>query len=377
MASRVGVWAAALVALLGACKGASKTNGTSERTRDAASTSAGVLGPAPSASAKQGRRRLIGEDRAMGTEVTIQVFAPDDAMLPRPAQTLIEAALAEIHRLEKQMSTWIPESEISEVNAHAAERPVHVGPDTLAVLVKSQWASELSGGAFDITFEVMHGVWRFDHDRDGVVPEPAAVAQRRAKIDYRNVVLDRAKSEVRFKSPDTKINLGGIAKGYAIDRMVAILLAGGLEDFSVQAGGDLYAHGHKPDGSPWIVGVRDPRGPAGSFFGSLAVENHAFSTAGDYERTFTKDGKRYHHILDPRTGYPATAARSVTIWANDALTADAIDDGIFILGPERGIPLCEAIEGCGAIVVDAKNEVWVSKRLVPLFQKNRPPTDGL
>ena len=99
-------------------------------------------------------------------------------------------------------------------------------------------------------------------------------------------------------------------------------------------------------------------------------------TAGDHERSFVKDGTRYHHILDPRTGYPATASRSVTVWAADALTADAIDDGIFILGPEKGIPICDAIDDCGAVVVDADDKVWVSRRVVGVFQQNRAPTDG-
>jgi thiamine biosynthesis lipoprotein len=322
-------------------------------------------------------RRLVRDGQAMGTVVTVQLFAPEDATLAKPAETLLDDAFLEIRRLETLLSTWVADSEISQVNAHAAERPVHVGPDALAVLQRSQWASEVSRGAFDITFEVMHGLWRFDHDRDGAVPEAAAIAAKRAQIDYRSVVLDLHRSEVRFRRSETKINLGGIAKGYAIDRMVAVLLDGGLRDFVVQAGGDLYAHGKKGDGSPWMVGVRDPRGPEGSFFGALPVSDHAFSTAGDYERSFLKDGKRYHHILDPRTGYPATATRSVTVWAGDALTADAIDDGIFVLGPEKGIPLCDAIDDCGAVVVDAANKVWVSRRLVGVFQQHRAPTAGL
>jgi len=353
-----------------AAKDPSRAASASAPARAAAATSAS------SAAATSGPRRLFREEKAMGTGVTIQVFAPDDASLPRPASKSMDLAFQEIVRLERLMSTWIPESEISRVNAGAFAAPVAVGPDVRAVLEKSRWASEQSKGAFDITFEVMHGVWKFDHDRDGVVPSRADVEARRSKIDFTSVVLDPKKSEVRFRRAETKINLGGIAKGYAIDAMARALLDGGLQDFVVQAGGDLYAHGHKPDGSPWIVGVRDPRGPEGSFFGSLAVTDHAFSTAGDYERAFVKDGTRYHHIIDPRTGYPATASRSVTVWATDAHTADAIDDAIFILGAEQGIPLCEAIPGCGVVVVDAKNKVWVSKRLEGVFRQNRPPSDG-
>jgi thiamine biosynthesis lipoprotein len=125
------------------------------------------------------------------------------------------------------------------------------------------------------------------------------------------------------------------------------------------------------------VGVRDPRGKdEQDFFALMEVEDHAFSTAGDYERAFVRDGKRYHHIIDPRTGYPATACRSVTVWAKDAFTADALDDAVFILGPEKGLQLIEATEGVGAVIVDAKNEVWVSKRLKDLVTQLRPPTEG-
>ncbi len=314
----------------------------------------------------------------MGTLVSLQVVAPaDDASLPMPARQSIDEALGEFSRLERLMSTWIASSEVSAINAHAFERPVAVGPETFAVLERSRWAGDLSHGVFDITFEVMKGLWRFDHDLDGQVPDPGAVEARRVLVDYRDVALDATRREVRLRRPETRINLGGIAKGYAVDRAVQRLLRGGLVDFVVQAGGDLYAHGHKPDGSPWIVGVRDPRGPEGSFFGSLAVEDHAFSTAGDYERSFVRDGKRYHHILDPRTGYPATACRGVTVWASDAFTADAIDDAIFILGPAEGLALCERVAGCGAVIVDAANKVWVSPQLTSRFHQHRPPTDAL
>jgi FAD:protein FMN transferase len=123
--------------------------------------------------------------------------------------------------------------------------------------------------------------------------------------------------------------------------------------------------------------VRDPRGKGPSdYFALIDVTNHAFSTAGDYERSFVKDGKRWHHIIDPRTGYPARASRSVTVWAKDAFTADAIDDAIFILGPEKGIPICDELDDCGVVVVDAKNKVTVSKRLEGKIQMLREPTEG-
>jgi FAD:protein FMN transferase len=182
---------------------------------------------------------------------------------------------------------------------------------------------------------------------------------------------------VKLTSADTRINLGGIAKGYAIDRAAAVLREAGVSSFFAQAGGDLYVEGTKPDGSPFKVGVRDPRGPGETFFAIVPVENHAFSTAGDYERAFVRDGKRYHHIIDPRTGYPATESRSVTVWAKDAFTADAIDDAVFILGPVKGMALVEAIDDCGAVIVDKHNGLHVSRRLEGVVTVLRNPTPGL
>jgi thiamine biosynthesis lipoprotein len=126
-----------------------------------------------------------------------------------------------------------------------------------------------------------------------------------------------------------------------------------------------------------VSGIQDPRGPQGSFFASVELEDHAFSTAGDYARAFIHNGKRYHHILDPRTGYPATASRSVTVWARDALTADMVDDAVFILGPERGLALVEAMDDVGVVIVDASNEVWTSRRLQGKVHVSRKPTDAL
>jgi thiamine biosynthesis lipoprotein len=223
----------------------------------------------------------------------------------------------------------------------------------------------------------MGKLWSFDEEPHRHVPDPAAVAEARKKIDYRKVTLDPAARTVKLEAPTTRIDLGGIAKGYAIDRAAAVLRKAGIPAFFAQAGGDLYVQGRKPDGQPWKVGIRDPRGPEDAFFAMLPVENHAFSTAGDYERAFVEGGKRYHHIIDPRTGFPATACRSVTVWAEDALTADAIDDAVFILGPIEGMALVESLEGAGAVMVDADNRVHVSKRLEGSVKILRPPTEGI
>jgi len=313
--------------------------------------------------------------QAMGTRLTFAAYVDethDDAAL----RAALRAAYDEVVRLEGLMTPWRETSELSAVNAAAGKKAVDIGPEMLEVVEKSLWAAERSEGVFDITFASMGKLWRFNHDMDGAVPPRGELELARRRIDYRRVKLDRERHTLFLERADQRIDLGGIAKGYAVDRAAAVLRSAGLRSFYVQAGGDLYVEGKKPDGTPWRAGIRDPRGPEGSFFARLAVEDHAFSTAGDYERSFFKEGKRYHHILDPRTGYPAEGTRSVTVWAKDALTADAIDDAVFILGAEKGLALVESIEGAGAVIVDAANKVWISKRLEGLVETFRAPTDG-
>jgi thiamine biosynthesis lipoprotein len=313
----------------------------------------------------------------MGTHVLLAAYTTNrlDEAAIRPK---LERALGEIRRLETVMTTWRPDSELSRVNAAAGRSAVPVSPETLDVVKKSLWVSKLSGGVFDVTFEAMHGLWKFDEDLEPVVPPADAIERARRLIDYRKIRIDDEAHTIRLDRAGMRMSLGGIAKGYAVDAAARVLDAEGLTSFFVQAGGDLYVRGKKPDGTPWRVGARDPRGNGPSdYFAFVEVEDHAFSTAGDYERSFVKDGVRYHHILDPRTGRPATASRSVTIWAKDAFTADAIDDAVFILGPEKGIALVDAIEDAGALIVDARNKVRISRRLQGKVQILRQPTDGL
>jgi FAD:protein FMN transferase len=322
------------------------------------------------------RTKVTVEATAMGTRLTFVALttAKVDETGTRAA---IDRAVAEIRRLEMLMTTWRDDSEIAKVNQNAGKKPVVVSDETARVIDESLWISRKSAGAFDITFEVMHGLWRFDEDVDPRPPRADEVAARRKLIDYRHVVRDEKAKTVFLDKPGVKISLGGIAKGFAIDRAAAILITEGVDDFLAQAGGDLFVHGQKADGSPWIAGVRDPRGPDGSYFAEMPVTNHAFSTAGDYERSYIADGKRFHHIIDPRTGYPATASRSVTIWAKDALTADALDDAVFILGPKQGLELVESIDEAGAVIVGSDNRVWISRRLEGKVHIAHPPTGGI
>lgn len=321
--------------------------------------------------------RVWAEGAAMGTHIAFAAYTTPGVDAKR-ANEAFDAALAEIKRVEALMTTWRPDSEVSKINAAAGRAAVVVGAETFAIVKESVHASAISEGAFDVTFHSLHGLWRFDEDLDPHPPSAKDVKARLAFVGWRNIKLDESRRTVMLAKTETQIGLGGIAKGYGVDRAVKVLEEAGLTSFFVQAGGDLFARGSKPDGKEWTAGVRDPRGKTSkSFFAMLPITDHAFSTAGDYERSYVVDGKRYHHIIDPRTGFPATACRSVTIWAPTALVADEIDDAVFVLGPEKGLALVESLDGVGAVVIDAKNNVWVSKRLQGRLEITGAPTDGL
>ena len=320
--------------------------------------------------------RVQGEGAAMGTHLAFAAYTTPSVDAKR-VHDAFDRAIAEIRRVEALMTTWRPDSEISKINAAAGKSAVVVGDETLQIIKDSIHTSEISEGTFDITFQTLHGLWKFDEDLDPHPPAASDVRARLAFVGFKNIVVDDAKKTVKLAKEKTQIGLGGIAKGYAVDRAVAVLEAAGLTSFFVQAGGDLFARGKKPDNSDWQAGIRDPRGAEGKYFAKLPLADHAFSTAGDYERSYVTGGKRYHHIIDPRTGFPANACRSVTIWAPTALVADEVDDSVFILGPKKGLELVESLDGVGAVIVDAKNNLWVSKRLQGKLEVVGVPTEGL
>jgi FAD:protein FMN transferase len=316
-----------------------------------------------------------GQRSAMGTMVLVVAHTNGENRGDQ-VEDAITLAFDEIDRLEAMLSAWRTSSDIGQINL-AQGHPVSVQAETLEVLERSLWTSRISDGAFDVTFEVMNDLWRFGDaaQKNPRVPSEDEIAIRRRLIDYKRVQIDPVDRTVCVPS-GMRIGLGGIGKGYIVDRAADVLRGCGVDSFFIQAGGDLLSAGHKPSGEPWTSGIQDPRGPRGSYFAVLGFSDHAFSTAGDYAHAFFADGRRYHHIIDPRTGYPATACRSVTVWAPDATTADALDDAVFVLGPEAGLALVERTPGVGAVVVDAENRLIVSKRLRGRLTVLQPPTDG-
>jgi len=331
------------------------------------------LAPEPAAGAARAFARKY---PVMGTDVTFTAWTAD---VPR-AERAFAAAYAEIRRIEVLMTDWErpgqPASDVVRINKAAGESAVEVSDETLAVIEKSLEMSRLSHGAFDITYAAMRGIWHFDEDMEKKIPPADEIERRRKLINWRDVVVDHRARTVKLRRAGMRLGLGGIAKGYAVDRCSGVLRAEGLTDFMVQAGGDLYVAGSKGP-NPWKVGVRDPRGGPDSIIAAMHIRDHAFSTAGDYERGFVLNGRRYHHIIDPKTGYPATASRGVTIFAPNAFLADSLDDAVFILGPKKGLELVASLPDCAAFIVDAKNQVWMSKSLEGKLVRTGAPTDGI
>ena len=317
-------------------------------------------------------RKLIHTSKAMGTSVQITIWTEDEEM----AAEASKAVFAEMDRLDRMMTTWIPESEVSQINTGAGTTAVKVSDETFTVIARAVEISKVSKGLFDITVGAYGGLWKFDEDMDGTLPDPKDVAARKKLVNWKDIILDKRKHTVKLRRKGMKITLGGIAKGYAVDKAAKVLVDAGLSDFILQVGGDMYVSGQK-GAQPWVVGIRDPRGPRDQSFAVAPVQDHAFSTSGDYERGFVKDGVRYHHILDPRTANPARATRSVTILAKDAFTADAWSKVLFIMGAKEAMPLVEKLPDFEAVFVDADNTVHISSGLKDKLKILTPPTPGI
>jgi thiamine biosynthesis lipoprotein len=249
-----------------------------------------------------------------------------------------------------------------------------VSAEVREVLHASQEVSEWTGGKFDVTFAALSGLWKFDHDVDGQVPDRSQIAPRLPLIDYRALTIDDRAGTAALARAGMRVNLGGIGKGYAVDRAVTFLRDAGLSDFMIQSGGDLFSAGKRGD-RPWRVGIQDPRGAPNTWFAALEITDAAFSTAGDYERFFMRDGHRYHHILDPDTGQPASRSRSVSILAKSATVTDGLSTGVFILGGEEGMALIEKLPEVEGVIVTAENRVLVSSGLKGRLAQLKAPTD--
>jgi len=292
----------------------------------------------------------------MGTAIRVELWAEQAEL----AEDALAAVMAQMHGVDHGMSPHKPESELSRINRDAARSAVAVSPELFGLLQRAQEFSRRTDGAFDITFASAGHLYDY---RERIRPKAQDLERARSVIGYEGLLLDAATQSVRFARPGMRIDLGGFAKGYAVDRGAAILRARGLRHAIVTAGGDSHIVGDRR-GRPWTIGVRDPRRP-GELAAVLPLADVAVSTSGDYERYFEEDGVRYHHVLDPRTGASARGAYSVTIVAPDGLTSEALSKAVFVLGADRGLRLVESFADVDAVIVDAQGILHYSNGLRP------------
>lgn len=294
------------------------------------------------------------EEAIMGTAISVELWCDDRAK----GESAMDAVMAEMHRIDRVMSPHKPDSELSRINRDAGTAPVPLSAEMMRLIARALAFSELSGGAFDISYAAIGHLYDY---RERIRPSAQALADARAAVGWRHLVLDTTEQTLRFAQPGMRIDLGGFAKGHAVDNAAAILRELGIQHANISAGGDSRVIGdHR--GRPWSIGIRDPR-RAGEMVAVLPLEDVSISTSGDYERFFDEGGERFHHLIDPATGSSPASVRSVTILANDGLTTEALSKSVFVLGVDKGLALIESLCGVDAVVVDASGALHFSSGL--------------
>ncbi len=292
----------------------------------------------------------------MGTLVSITAVSSSHER----ANGAIDAGFQEIKRLERLLSTWIPDSELSRVNASAGVTAVPVSPETLTVVRRSLQVAEMTGGAFNIAIGPAIDAWNISADPR--LPTTAELDVLRPLIDLQAVHADVWERTIRLDRAGMRIDVGGIGKGYAADQAVLAMKKSGASAGVVALAGDIKTFGRLPGRGTFPIGIQHPR-KDGAVVALVELQDEAISTAGDYERFFVKDGVRYHHILDPLTLQPASGCQSVTVIAKEGILADGLDTGIFVMGPERGMELVEHLDDVEAVIVDQSGRIHVSSGL--------------
>lgn len=296
--------------------------------------------------------------KLMGNRFEITVVSDNE----KDALTRIDEAVGEISRIEKLLTTFKEDSQTNLINRNAGMAPVKVDREVFDIIKRSKRISEVTQGAFDITYgSVDKKLWNFDK---GMTSLPDAETAKNAVhlINYRNVILDEKKCTVFLKEKGMRIGFGGIGKGYAAERAKYILQQKGITSGIVNAAGDLTAWGNQPDGKEWTIGIADPNSTHHPF-SYLSITDMAIATSGNYEKFITINGKKYSHTIDPKTGLPVTGIKSVTIISPNAEVADAMATPVMIMGIKVGLNLVNQIKGLSCIIVDDNDKIYTSKNI--------------
>jgi len=298
------------------------------------------------------------DDVAMGTAISVALWADGAAQGEAAAQ----AVMAEMHRVDRAFSPHREDSELSRINRHAATAgagALALSEEACGLIARALALSELTEGAFDITYAAVGRLYDY---RRGLQPDAAALARARACVGWRGLELDRRAGRLRFARPGMCIDLGGFAKGHAVDRAAALLAAHGIRHAWVSAGGDSRVLGDRR-GRPWGVAVRDPRRP-GAIVAVLPLQDASVSTSGDYERCFINaQGQRVHHLIDPASGRSANGLRSATVVGPDGLVCEALSKALFVRGVREGLALLARVPGADAVLVCDQGRLHASPGL--------------
>jgi thiamine biosynthesis lipoprotein len=297
----------------------------------------------------------------MGTEVTITVVARSY----EEGETSIEAGMAELRRLDAMMSLYKDDSEITKVNLAAGKNPVKVSPEMIEVVEHAAEISKLSGGAFDVTIGPLVVLWQM-RLKEGKVPTDEEIARVRSLVNYQNIVIDKKASTIFLKKPGMIMDFGGM-KGYTADRVAYLFKKRGINNAIIAVAGDIWILGHREDGKPWRIGVQHPR-EHDKTLTVLDLSDQYVSTSGDYERFVIKENKRYHHIIDPRTGKPSKGTISATLIGDKGAIIDPLTKVPFILGPDDGMKIVKKL-GAEAIIVDDQGKVFVTDGIKNLLEQ--------
>ncbi|TLV04122.1 FAD:protein FMN transferase [Dyadobacter luticola] len=293
----------------------------------------------------------------MGGRFDITIVAKDSLT----AEMNIDTMIHEVTRIENLISDWKPTSEVSEVNANAGIKPVKVDAEVFELTERALNLSKLTNGAFDISFAAMDRIWKFDGSMTKM-PSAEEIKKSVAKVGYRNIVLDKAHSTIFLKMKGMKIGFGALGEGYASDRCREMMLKRGINAGIVNGSGDMSVWGKQPDGSDWVIGINDPK-HSGELFAVLPIKQGAVVTSGNYEKFVTFKGKRYSHIINPATGYPATGLTSVTVFGPSAERANGFSTSIMVLGKEAGLKLIRRFPDYSCLMITDDGKVFTSKNL--------------
>ena len=291
----------------------------------------------------------------LGSPFEITVVAKDSIQ----GNFFIDLAIAEVKRIENQISDWIPTTPISMVNKNAGIQAVKVDSEVYELVARAIKISEITEGAFDISYASMDKIWKFDGSMK-TMPTEEAIKKSVAKIGYKNIILNPKDQSIFLKLEGMKLGLGGIGQGYIADKVKDKLVANGCVSGIVNVSGDINAWGKQSNQKPWTVGIVNPINK-NKVFATFPLENSSVETSGNYEKYVIFNGIRYSHIIDPRTGYPAQGVVSVSVFAKQTEIADALATGIFVLGVEVGLDLVNQLKGIECIIVDDKGKIHSSK----------------